>query len=146
MRKKCNILYRFDAGVLEVNRSFDGYLVFTLSVIGYGEIGLSIDGKGLPVSSTVGLQRLELHKLFSSLAPLVNHREVSLRLFVKMIVWPSTRVRHHQKYLHQTTKQREYGFKAYIETTVISPILFLLLLLFCHTFFPMLKCLQTRAS
>lgn len=46
---------------------------FTYSMIGHSKIGLSFDGKGLPVPCTVGLQDLELYKLFSSFAPLVNH-------------------------------------------------------------------------
>lgn len=49
---------------------------FTNPMIGHSEIGLSIDVEGLPVPCTVGLQGLELHKLFSSSTPLVNHREV----------------------------------------------------------------------
>lgn len=60
----------------QVNKSFDGHLIFTLSMIGHSKIGLPIDFKGLPVSCTVGLQSLEPHKLFSFFAPLVNHREV----------------------------------------------------------------------
>lgn len=81
-----------------------GSLVFTSSMIGHSEIRLSIDVKGFPVPGTVCLQSLEPHKSFSFFAPLVNHREVRLWFFVKMLVWPSAGVRHHQKYLDPSKK------------------------------------------
>lgn len=72
-------------------------------MIGHSEIRLTIDVKGLPVACTVCLQSLEPHKPLPFFAPLVNHRQVCLWFFAKMLVWSSARVRHHQKYLDQST-------------------------------------------